>query len=213
MNADPTSESHPEPPSGLPARLAARVESIVRAAEQEALAVQRDLDAQRRLAEEEARRYVDEARRHADSLGQERVHRLRELTDDLVQRAELVKRQLDELAGAIERAGVAVERDPELARSPEEPAPPMAAPRAPAISFRGSEVPPPPRPDATPPDGDGARRDDVGSARLVAIEMAVAGRGRAETERHLRESFGVADVEGLLDDVFGPAETPPPQPR
>ena len=194
VNAEPTSPSHPEPASALPARLAARVEAIVRAAEQEALALQRDLDAQRRLAEQEALRYLDEARRRADALGEDRVRHLRELTDDLVSRAELVKRQLDDLARAIERAAGAVQRDPQL-RAPAEDGAPPAAGEAPGLMTE----PPAPR------DGDRRRGDDLGAARLVAIEMAVAGRSREEAARHLRDSFRLADPDRLLDDVFGPA--------
>jgi hypothetical protein len=207
VNAEPTSEASLEPPSGLPARLAARIEAIVRAAEQEALAVQRDLAAQRRLAEQEARRYLDEAHRRADAIGEDRVRRLRELTDELVQRAELVKRQLDELARAIERAAGAVERDPELRPTPEARPPAVGAPPAgEPISFARSA------PAAAPADGDRARGGDVGAARLVAIEMAVAGRSRQEAARHLRDSFRLADTERLLDDVFGPAADTPFQP-
>jgi hypothetical protein len=43
------------------------------------------------------------------------------------------------------------------------------------------------------------------SARLVAIEMAVAGRTRDEVGRHVRATYDLDDVEALLDDVFGPA--------
>jgi hypothetical protein len=43
------------------------------------------------------------------------------------------------------------------------------------------------------------------SARLVAIEMAVAGRTREEVGRHVRAAYHLADVEALLDDVFGPS--------
>jgi len=42
------------------------------------------------------------------------------------------------------------------------------------------------------------------SARLVAIEMAVAGRTRAEVAAHIRAAYDLSDVEALLDDVFGP---------
>ena len=48
------------------------------------------------------------------------------------------------------------------------------------------------------------------SARLVAIEMAVTGRSREEVGRHIRAAYDLADVESLLDDVFGPpSETVP----
>jgi hypothetical protein len=43
------------------------------------------------------------------------------------------------------------------------------------------------------------------AARLVAIEMAVAGRGRDEVERHLQAVYGGPDTSELLDDVFGAA--------
>jgi len=48
-----------------------------------------------------------------------------------------------------------------------------------------------------------APRTTVDTARLAAIEMAVAGHGRAEVARHLHESYGGPDVELVLDDVFG----------
>jgi hypothetical protein len=49
-------------------------------------------------------------------------------------------------------------------------------------------------PDASPSDDDGAR--------LVALNMALNGTPREETERYLAEHFGAQDVEGLLDDVY-----------
>jgi hypothetical protein len=45
--------------------------------------------------------------------------------------------------------------------------------------------------------------DGLDSARLVAIEMAVAGGSREEVGRHIRAAYDLADVEALLDDVFG----------
>jgi hypothetical protein len=42
------------------------------------------------------------------------------------------------------------------------------------------------------------------AARLVAIEMAVAGRTRQEVGVQIRSTYALSDVEALLDDVFGP---------
>lgn len=42
------------------------------------------------------------------------------------------------------------------------------------------------------------------AARLVAIEMAVAGETRESAGRRLREEFGIAEPRQILDDVFGP---------
>jgi hypothetical protein len=55
----------------------------------------------------------------------------------------------------------------------------------------------------------GARRDadpegdDVLAARLVALQMAVAGCPRGEVEEHLRNNFAVTDTTTILNDVFG----------
>jgi hypothetical protein len=42
------------------------------------------------------------------------------------------------------------------------------------------------------------------AARLVAIEMAVAGDTREGVGRRLRDEFGIRDPSSLLDDAFGP---------
>ena len=42
------------------------------------------------------------------------------------------------------------------------------------------------------------------AARLVAIEMAVAGDTREGVGRRLREEFGISDPRSILDDAFGP---------
>jgi hypothetical protein len=40
-------------------------------------------------------------------------------------------------------------------------------------------------------------------ARLIALELAVAGRSREEVERHLRASYAGPDTAAVLADVFG----------
>jgi hypothetical protein len=47
-------------------------------------------------------------------------------------------------------------------------------------------------------------------ARLVALQMAVAGRTREEVATHLRNAFDVQDPDPILDHVF--AEGFPPSP-
>jgi hypothetical protein len=169
---------------GLPAALAARVEAIVHAAEQEAAAVQRDLVAQRRAAETEGERYLADTRGRADALAHDRTQRLHELTDELVERAEAAARQLEDLMAALKRTTAAIETNPP------------------------DDAPAPAKPAATP-----AARvtspgvGDVTAARLVAIEMAVAGRTRDEVDRQLHESFDADDTRELLDDVFGGARS------
>jgi len=45
--------------------------------------------------------------------------------------------------------------------------------------------------------------DDRLAARLVALQMAVAGGNRAEVEGHLRRAFDISEPAPILDDVFG----------
>jgi hypothetical protein len=167
----------------LPAAIASRVEAIVRAAEMEAAAVMRDLAAQRRAAEAEVQRYLSEARRRADLLAGERTQLLRELTGELVERAEDIARQLEALLAALKRTTAALE----------------------TVSFDGEPVSPSPSPSPPPPAAEPAAvgSRDLSAARLVAIEMAVAGRTRDQVAEHLREAFHVDDTGALLDDVFG----------
>lgn len=285
MERDEPSDA--QQPASLPAHLATRVEAIVRAAEEEAAAIQREMEAQRRVAETEGRRYLVEARRQADALADQRMRRLRELTDELIERAEATKHQFDTLLAALQRASADIESGVDTPTAPAAPQPPPARPTPPppggaARLPRGGEAlvpahspgaelplpppapsaraealarateheadesapaggsgtdaargrsshaaesssftPPPPPPDYAGPAASGARpgaeldpatpgaesqdprREDLGAARLVAIEMAVAGRTRSEVDRHLRDSFRIKETADLLDDVFG----------
>ena len=45
--------------------------------------------------------------------------------------------------------------------------------------------------------------DDQLAARLVALQMAVAGADRGEVEAHIRVNFEIRDTTAILDDVFG----------
>lgn len=51
-----------------------------------------------------------------------------------------------------------------------------------------------------------ARSDDVDGARLVALNMALNGDSREETERYLAENFDVPDRDRLLDEVYAAIE-------
>ncbi|MBA3328114.1 MAG: hypothetical protein H0T43_07415 [Solirubrobacterales bacterium] len=44
--------------------------------------------------------------------------------------------------------------------------------------------------------------EDVEGARLIALNMALNGQSRAETDRYLAENFDLADREALLDEVY-----------
>jgi hypothetical protein len=48
---------------------------------------------------------------------------------------------------------------------------------------------------------------DVEGARLVALNMALNGTARDETDRYLRDNFDLADRDGLLDEVYATVES------
>lgn len=50
--------------------------------------------------------------------------------------------------------------------------------------------------------------DRVLGARLVALQMAVAGGNRGEVDTHLRRAFDFEDPGEILDDIFGSGTTP-----
>jgi hypothetical protein len=51
-------------------------------------------------------------------------------------------------------------------------------------------------------DPTGGAGDDVEGARLIALNMALDGTSREETERYLAENFRLSDRAGLLDEVY-----------
>ena len=55
------------------------------------------------------------------------------------------------------------------------------------------------RPRRSPPPASG---DDEEAARLVALDMALAGTPREETEQYLAEHYSLADPAAVLDDVY-----------
>jgi hypothetical protein len=178
------------------------------------------------LVEAELHTQVVEARKRLDAEVDERLRRLSEVTDTLVERAESVSRELDGLGSALRRAagdasdtanapltGLEDGRGaPATAVSPATPlenleaelaAPAPAAARAPR-DYRPTLVGPPTSlPGATAVAEPEVEEPPSDAARLVAVEMALAGSSREEVDRHLRGAFDLVGTGDLLDDVFG----------
>jgi vacuolar-type H+-ATPase subunit H len=171
--------------------VAARVASIIAAAEDVAAAVVRDAEDASAVrlaeAEREAARVVEEARRSAAAEVHEQVGQARELARTVVERAtellrrledaDEVRRTVEGLMGELDRAagelsGLAASR-PEGAGAPQ-------------------------RRHATE-----SRLEPLEEARLMALQMAMAGRTRAEVEADLRSGLRLEDPAAVLDDVFG----------
>jgi vacuolar-type H+-ATPase subunit H len=59
---------------------------------------------------------------------------------------------------------------------------------------------------AAPAASEGAAEDDVEGARLIALNMALNGQSREETDRYLAENFEIGDRRALLDEVYATVE-------
>jgi DivIVA domain-containing protein len=185
-------------PAAVDAHLRAvadQVEELQRGAAQPVAAaaseqVQRIVEAAERTAEQLRSEAGDEAREH--------VARVAAAAGDLLGRVDALNDDLGELMGRMRedanRLSVELRSlEREVAgfggRVVEEPAPP-------------AEPEPEPEPD---PEPEPERAEDEEAARLVALDMALGGLPREETERYLTEHYQLAQLDRLLDDVYARA--------
>jgi len=107
----------------------------------------------------------------------------------------------------------------EPARPPNVPSPPVAAPPPPpppppppapssSAPARASAPPGPvlPTPEEAQPAQLAGENGDLDGARLVALNMALNGDSREETDRYIAENYEVADRAKLLDEVYAAIE-------
>jgi hypothetical protein len=76
-----------------------------------------------------------------------------------------------------------------------------------ATAVAEAEPEPEPEPEAAEePDEVAGGESDVEGARLVALNMALNGQTRDETDRYLEENFQLPDRSALLDEVYATVE-------
>jgi hypothetical protein len=142
-------------------------------------------------AAEAVRRTVAEAEAKAEEIVREAEVEAKRIRDEAEaearERIDRARRALSELAGETP----APEPDPEPAPQPQPTPAPEPAPD------------PAPQPQEHPTPG-GVNGDDA-AARLVAMKLAVDGKGREAIEAELTERFGPGDRSALLDDVLARA--------
>jgi hypothetical protein len=135
----------------------------------------------------------EDARREADRLTMRRIAQMSQLTDSLVERAERVRREADELTRAIEDAmravvtatndvGVAVDAEESDAGGPG---------GTPASHFDPTERPLP---------AQGRARE---TPAMRAARMAIDGRPREEIGVTLTREYGIRDPNPILNEVLG----------
>ena len=142
---------------------------------------------------------ADQLREEAGEEAREHVHRVSTAARELLERLGAMHDELGELmdrlredAGRLSAELRALEADVvEIGPVPEPQDPDEPEPEAEPEAEAGP----------APPEAD-ERPDDVEAARLVALDMALAGTPREETERYLAEHYALADPGAVLDDVY-----------
>ncbi|HVW18659.1 MAG TPA: DivIVA domain-containing protein [Solirubrobacteraceae bacterium] len=199
--------------------------AIERAAEEDAERVRREAERAASTAREDA---LERSRAHvhrvaeAAGLISDRIDamdsELRSLSETLRAGAQRLQADLALLSGNMEELYASTSEAPaEAASEPEpEPEPEAPAPQAeeategstsdPAPEARSvsgdSPVDGPDHGDAASGGGADADGQDVEGARLIALNMALNGTSREETDRYLAENFDLRDRAGLLDEVY-----------
>ncbi len=154
--------------------------------------VQRILEAAESTAEQLRTEAGDEAREH--------VHRVSTASRELLERIGAMHDELGAMmdrlredAGRLSAELRSLERDVVEIGPPAEEEEPFAEEPEPIVE-------PEPEPEVAPKAAD--LSDDVEAARLVALDMALGGTPREETEKYLAEHYSLADPGAVLDDVY-----------
>ena len=212
------------PTESIAAVASQQVASIVQAAESTAAELEAQAQAEsdriRREAEEAARTTRDEA----IEASQSHVGRVGDSVSHMLQRVDAMEAELGALVESLRTGANRLQADltllegnmgelygaggrpagrPEPVR--EAPAPAAPAPAEPEATEPEPEpteaAPPAPEPTAA-----GGGDEDVEGARLIALNMALNGTSREETDRYLAENFDLSDRQALLDEVYASVE-------
>jgi DivIVA domain-containing protein len=144
-----------------------------------------------RVILEAAERSAAELRAKAGEEAGDHVARVREAADGLRGRLDQLEGELNTLLDALRKSGERLseglsELQTRVAQT--QPAGKADDPRADELDAQLTDS-----------------GDEEAGARLIALNMALGGTPREETARYLAEHFQLADLDGLLDDVYSRA--------
>jgi DivIVA domain-containing protein len=221
-------------PASIAQAASEQVRAIVEAAESSAAAIEQSAQDEAERIRDEAEADARETRDEAVNQSQEHVGKVRQSTTQMLQRVDAME---SELAGLVESlrtganrltadlslleggmgdlydaagrdrpvSGPRVVESVPLAVVADEPEPVLeavedvpAVQEVPAAEVLEAE------PEAAAPAGGDA---DVEGARLVALNMALNGTPRADTDQYLAENFDLPDRALLLDEVYATVES------
>ena len=207
----------------LAAAASDQVRAIVEAAEQSAAAIQRQAEEDANDIRAEADAEAKRTRGQASEQARDYVGKVSESTSVMLQRLEAMESELGALVESLRTGGNRLNADLALLtsnmtelREAAETRPhfvPEAAPGADAYeldadddvpeeaTFAEVEAVPAAEPAAAP-----AATEDTEGARLIALNMALNGTPREETDQYLAENFQLGNRAQLLDEVYASVE-------
>jgi vacuolar-type H+-ATPase subunit H len=219
----------------LAAVASAQVQAIVEAAEGSAAEIEREARERAARINQEATRDAQRTRDESVERSQEHVGKVHEATALMLQRVDAMESELSALVESLrtganrlnadlsllsgnmgelyDAAGQAVAAPaPEIPVEPE--LEPELSPELDVVVVEEVLVVVEDEPDLALVEEDfvdetaapEAPAEDVEGARLIALNMALNGQSRAETDRYLAENFDLSDRGGLLDEVYATVE-------
>jgi len=206
-----------------------QVRAIVEAAETSAADIQRQAEEDARDIRAEAASEAQSTREQATSQARDYVGKVSESTSVMLQRLDAMESELNALVESLRTGSNRLNADLQLlegnltevqeAVSPRPRFQPesgeLGAVEVEAVvveedlanddEFEGSAGTH--AADSEPASGALEGADDTEGARLIALNMALNGTPREETDRYLAENFQLADRGGLLDEVYASVES------
>jgi DivIVA domain-containing protein len=195
-----------------------QVRAIVEAAEASAAEIVRQAEAEAREIRAEAAQEAQAARTDATTQARDYVGRVSESTTVMLQRLGAMESELSGLIDGLRTGANRLNADLQLlegnfdsvrdsvgprAQFSQEPEPSVSGPLAPEVAAAdgatdGVAI----APEVTAEQTTEESSEDREGARLVALNMALNGTPREETERYLADNFVLEDRELLLDEVY-----------
>lgn len=200
-----------------------QVRAIVEAAEASAAEIQRQAETEAREIRAEAAQEAQSARTDATTQARDYVGRVSEATTVMLQRLNAMESELSGLIDGLRTGANRLNADLQLLEGNFEGVTDAVGPRAQFETEAESSVAGPLTGDVAPARGAEAETEvvvdvvaeavvtetvaeslpeDIEGARLVALNMALNGTPREETDHYLAENFELEDRQQLLDEVY-----------
>jgi hypothetical protein len=217
-SAPPSGERAASGGQSLATIASAQVQAIVEAAESSAAAIERDARERAAQDAQDAARDAQRIRDESIERSQEHVGKVHEATALMLQRVDAMESELSALVESLRTGANRLNADlsllsgnmGELYGAAGRPSHARSAPAVEVVKDEivvSAVVPEPDPPgaagvyDAAEPAGAGGE-EDIEGARLIALNMALNGQSRAETDRYLAENFDLSNRSALLDEVY-----------